>query len=202
MISKLLGVFGFVAFLVGCGSVSPIPSDTFYRFEKVAEGGGAGVDPWSESSIIVSRIRATGIYKDRAIAQLAADGVSLKQSKYNYWNDSPEIMVQQRLFSHAQRLRLAPTVSLENHRDAEFVIGGRLLRLERTVAPSGIAVELLLNVKRAESNEKMLFERRFARQATTDDETPKAAVKLISQSLDDIITQFIEEAGQRVHATP
>ena len=111
------------AVLSGCGSVSPIPSDTFYRFADLSAPS-PQTKAWTNGVIAIERVRASGIYKDRAIAVLNDDGVSLKQSKYHYWNDSPEVLIQQRILEHAMKAAIAPKVSLKVDNQTEYWFGG------------------------------------------------------------------------------
>ena len=68
----------------GCGTMKPIPGDTFYRLKHHdAPASEAGSTPWTQTPLIIERFRASGIYKDRAIVLLQADGVSLTQSHYH-----------------------------------------------------------------------------------------------------------------------
>ena len=203
MISRTFSLAVITALLIGCGSIDPIPQDTFYRLTELSSDGTAAVSPWTEGSVVIKRIRASGIYKDRALAVLKNDGVSLVQSNYHYWNDSPEIMVQRRVFEHAVRSGIASHVSLEMTEDAAYLVTGRLLRFERVDTDgegAGVAVELLLGVTPIGDETGQPFERTLKFSDTTESADINEAVKKIAGGLDSLITQFIAEASSAISA--
>ena len=188
------------AVVSGCGSVSPIPSDTFYRFADLSAPS-PQTKAWTNGVIAIERVRASGIYKDRAIAVLNDDGVSLKQSKYHYWNDSPEVLIQQRILEHAMKAAIAPKVSLKVDNQTEYLVGGRLSRFERLENysdGSGVAIELTLSVRRADSGGEILFEQqqRFI-DAVAGAEIEDAVLSL-STGLDKMISDFLNAATSAV----
>ena len=194
MITRTFSLALITALLIGCGSIEPIPQDTFYRLTELSGEGSARVSPWTEGSVVIKRVRASGIYKDRALAVLKEDGVSLVQSNYHYWNDSPEIMVQRRVFEHAVRSGIAPHVSLEMTEGADYLVSGRLLRFEK-VDTGGVAIELVLAVAPLGDNTGQPFERTLKFSDTTESADMNEAVKKIAGGLDSLITQFLTAAS-------
>ena len=186
--------------LSACGSVSPIPGDTFYRFNDVSIAS-AHDKAWTGGVVAIDRVRASGIYKDRAIAILKEDGVSLIQSKYHYWNDSPEVLIQQRIFEHAIKAAVAPTVSLKVDTQTDYVIGGRLSRFERLEnysGGSGVAIELTLNLRRADDSGEIIFEQQQRFVEASDSAEVRDAVLTLSAGLDKLIAEFFSAASRVV----
>ena len=198
MILKAIFLSFTVIFVVGCGGVAPIPSDTFYRLGKLETQASPNISAWTDRSIVVERIRANGIYKDRALALLKSDGVSLAQSDYHYWNDSPELLVQQRILEQGVRLGIAPNLTLDMVGGAAYVISGRLLRFERVKGADdsfGVAVELVLSVRAAGLNENPLFERNLNFSDAVNSADVSEAVIAISNGLDHLIVEFFSQAS-------
>ena len=199
MITRTFSLALITALLIGCGTIEPIPQDTFYRLTELSGEGSVRLSPWTEGSVVIKRVRASGIYKDRALAVLKADGVSLVQSKYHYWNDSPEIMVQRRIFEHAVRGEIAPHVSLEMTDDADYSVSGRLERFDK-VDNGGVAIELVLAVTPLGDNPGQPFERTLKFSDTTESADINEAVKKIAGGLDSLITQFLTAASGALSA--
>lgn len=203
MIIRAVFTFTLMLLVSACGSMKPIPADTFYRLEKMTDAAAAGVSPWPAKNIVIKRIRANGIYKDRALAMMKSDGVSLVQSKYHYWNESPEIMLQERLYQHVVAHKLAPHVSLEMTEEGAHVISGRLLRFEKVDTGTGagaVAIELLLAVHSQDGEITHTFSQSY--QFSEALQTPEMgeAVKSLSAGLDSLITQFLSQAGPAMKA--
>ena len=101
----------FVGLTSGCGKLKPLPSDTFYRLSAPDNDEGTSkAENWTDGTLYVERFRASGIYKERAIALLEKDGVSIKQSRYHYWHESPELLLQQRMVERLMREQVAARV--------------------------------------------------------------------------------------------
>ncbi|MGR8950132.1 MAG: hypothetical protein ACU84Q_18975 [Gammaproteobacteria bacterium] len=184
--------------LSACGSVSPIPSDTFYRLDDNAANIAKSGRAWTDGGVMIERVRARGIYKDRAIAILKEDGVSLKQSKYHHWNDTPEVLIQHRLLEHAVASGISNKVSVKRDGQTEFIVGGRLLRFERLENYSGepaVAVELALNVRRANVGGDTLFESKQSYVRATKSAEVHEAVRALSAGIDEIIANFFRDAS-------
>ena len=198
MIARFFSLVVATVLTAACGSVAPIPQETFYRLGDLPKEGFSSVIPWTDRSVVIKRIRANGIYKDRALAMLKSDGVSLQQSSYHYWNDSPEILVQQRLYAHAVHNGIAPHVALEMVDDAAYVISGRLLRfekLETSDAGGRVAIELALKLSPVDvDNNNEGFERTLKFSQATSSADINEAVKAIASGLDSLIAQFFTEA--------
>lgn len=194
-----------IALQSACGGLEPMPGDTFYRLKELNTGAvGEKVAPWTEQSLAVERFRANGIYKDRAIALLQDDGVSLNQSKYHYWNDSPEILLQERFVEHALKQGIAGTVTSDISSDAEYVVMGRILRFERTriaSATHAVTIGLDLAVRRARSGREILYQEQLNFTQTMDDGEMPSAINLFSVGLDQLFTQFIEKATLSLSGT-
>lgn len=196
---RLLVLLVMIVVQAGCGRMEPVPGDTFYRLKKTDSSSiGENNNPWTENALVIERFRATGIYKDRAIALLREDGVSLTQSKYHYWNDSPELLLQERFLEHAVEQRLANSVALNSATSAEFIVSGRILRFERVTIdnePDEVAIQLEISIRRAKATREVLFREQFNfGQVMTGDSMPDA-VALFSRGIEQVFSQFITKAG-------
>ena len=203
MIFRSISVLSLVLACASCGRVAPLPSDTFYRLADIGIEYPSAVGRWTEYSVVINRIRASGIYKDRALARLKTDGVSLVQSNYDYWNDSPEIMVQQRIFAHAIQKNIAPRVSLNAVDNAAYQINGRLMRFEAIELSDGglgVAVELTLSVQSLDGDSKFAFENTLKYSQNLQSTDINVAVKAISLGLDTLIARFLNEASEALAA--
>lgn len=185
--------------LLACSSLDPVPADTFYRFKNISQFvSKEKLTAWTKATLQVERLRAAGIYKDRAIVLMQPDGVSLRQSKYHYWNDSPEIMLQQRILAHARGYGLASIITGDNASVADIVIGGHVLRFERILEDAGnssaVAIELELNVRTAEGD--TVVQDLFKFEQTLSSTETAAAIEAISDGVDKLIEQFLLRADR------
>ena len=197
MIARFFSLVVVTILMVACGGVAPIPQETFYRLGDLPDERLPDISPWTDRSVVIQRIRASGIYKDRALAMLKSDGVSLRQSSYHYWNDSPEILVQQRLYAHAVRNGIAPHVTLEMVEGAAYVISGRLLRFERVETRdtgARVVIELALKLSPVDADNNKRHERTLKFSQATASTDVNEAVKVMANGLDSLIARFFAEA--------
>jgi ABC-type uncharacterized transport system auxiliary subunit len=115
--------------LAACGTVAPLPSDTFYRLTVPAPPPLAR--PWCAGSIEVEPLQAGGLLKDRAIVEADSGGVALRQLPYHFWVDSPEHLIAHELVAYLRALGAAPIVLAGQAQGAAYEIRGRVLRFER-----------------------------------------------------------------------
>jgi ABC-type uncharacterized transport system auxiliary subunit len=206
MILRYLLLFLAILLHTGCGGLEPIPGDTFYRLKQINISSiNENRASWTEKGLAVERFHAIGVYKDRAIALLQDDGVSLKQSKYHYWNDSPEILLQERFVEHALKHKVAAAVMLDITADAEYVVTGRILRFERIKTAGGadaVTIRLDMAIRRAKRNREILLQERLSFTEEMNGGEMSEAINLFSVGIDQLLTQFIEKASISLNGSP
>ncbi|MBI4696660.1 MAG: membrane integrity-associated transporter subunit PqiC [Gammaproteobacteria bacterium] len=122
-------LFALVLSLAACGTIAPIPTDTFYRLTVPAPRPLA--KPWCAGPIEVESLQAGGLLKDRAIVEADSRGVALRQLPYHFWVDSPEHLIAHELVAYLRALRAAPIVLAGQAESAAYEVRGRVLRFER-----------------------------------------------------------------------
>ncbi len=189
-----------------CGTMEPIPGDTFYRLKQDSSPNpSSSTAPWTSNTLVVERFRANGIYKDRAIAMLQQDEVSLTQSKYHYWNDSPEILLQERFLEFARSHKLATHVALDTSNNADYVVTGRILRFERVKSGDAsyeVSIHLELGVRRASGGRELVFRDDFTFQEAVPGEQIPDAVALFSRGTEQLFSQFVSKVGTVISHLP
>lgn len=200
---KRLVPIGLLALLAaGCGSVEPIPSDTFYRLET------QGVPerlarPWTTDPIAVVSLRANGLLKERAFVESDEAGVTLRQLRYQYWLDTPEQLLKDELVAYLRKVGAASIVLDEGEPAAAFEIGGRILRFERTKGAQGTRAEIALElVLRDRRHAKVLLAKEYTRSADVPADTVGAAVAAMAAGVRGIFGDFTADADRLLSSPP
>jgi ABC-type uncharacterized transport system auxiliary subunit len=181
--------------VAGCQSVPPAPTDRYYRLADAAAGPIAARQ-WTGGSIEIRELRADGPYLDRPIL-FTHEGqtTQLEAYSYAYWIYAPPRLIQQHMIGRFRESRLAPTI-VEDDRgpDPAFVISGRIMRFEQTLAPGGAHadVELELEISSAGQGRPLLRKTYRAVEPATD-KSMDAFVQSMERALDRIYAAFSKD---------
>ncbi len=181
--------------LTACGSMKPLPSDTFYRLNvppaQPAE------QAWPTVPVRVAKFAASGVHRERPIAYAGADSVVVGQHRYDLWIDSPERMLQNELVRYLRDARVASVVTGSSVSGAAIEVRGRIDRMDNIVAPGepGVVVELHLELVLRGQRDAVVFARAYRESRTPVDSTMTAVASAMSGAVGAIFARFTADAG-------
>lgn len=153
-------LFALVATLwLGCAS-SPAPRDQFYRLTVAAPT--ARPVPALSGALEVDRMRVEAVAQGRRMLYREASRPNaINQHSYHYWTDAPGVMLQDLLAHYLRAAGVARSVVTPGIRvDSDFVLKGRVVRLERQVGGGSarVVVELRFSLISASGRQVLLDE--------------------------------------------
>lgn len=179
-----------LALAAGCAKAPPVPSDRFYRLPDPPAM--APAPPLSEGVILVRPFTSDGLHNERPILYgEGTDALTLQQYSYHYWVEAPPRLLQNQLVSFLRAQAAAPMVLTDVGVDAELILSGRIIRLERHLADGGsrAAVALELRADRARDPQPVLL-REYRAEVPLGEETVAATVAAVDRGLNDIFGEF------------
>jgi ABC-type uncharacterized transport system auxiliary subunit len=183
------------ATLAGCGSAQPAPTDRYYRLVDVPAQA-LVLQQWTSATIEIQELRADGPYLERAIVFTdAAHPTHLEQYNYHHWTYAPAYLIQQHMVQRFRASHLAPTVTDDdNGPRPSFVISGRIVRFEESLAAAGprAEVELELEVTRPGQAAPLLSKTYSSTQVAGSD-SMDAFVLAMGQALEQIYAAFSKD---------
>lgn len=186
-----------VAAVLGACAQPPVPQDRFYRLQ-VAAPDKALAALRLDGMLEVDRFAADGLFAGRPIVHSDA-GRSHEVTEYNYhfWTEPPPSMLRDQLVEYLRAAGVARTVVTPEMRvEPDFVLAGKIKRLEQIVgAPPRAAVSLELGLRRDATGELLLL-RTYAEVVTAGAPTVSAAVLAVNEALARIYAKFIADLSR------
>lgn len=141
----VLSIVTLLTGLNGCGSMEPLPSDTFYRLKiDVPVAASSSSQQWTNKTVRVAKFRGSGVHRERAIAYSETDQVVVKQHRYHLWIDSPERMLQNELVSYLRAARVASAISSSSVNNEGLEIQAQIRQMDHVIATDGAGVVVAL----------------------------------------------------------
>ncbi len=173
-----------------CGGGS-FPPDRYYRLE--ASPPRAPLEtPRFAGSLRVAPLRADGLTRGTALLQSdAARPSEVARDPYRHWVDSPTAMLQRAITDFLRQARVADVVlPADTSAPADWLVSGRILRLERVVSADGSAalVEVELDVARGSPREPV-FHARYREQRPGS----RDGVAGLNEALDAVLRRFLAD---------
>jgi ABC-type uncharacterized transport system auxiliary subunit len=171
------------------------PPDRHYRLEAPDPPElGAPVFP---GTLAVERLRGDGLVDQRPLVYRTGEASSeLRQHAYSLWVDAPTAMLQREIAAWLRRAGAAEHVATaELLAGADFVLTGRLVRLERVLG-DGASVDLELELAVARGRHGALVQHgvyRAGRRAASRD--VEASVDALQSALGEVLQRFLDDAA-------
>jgi ABC-type uncharacterized transport system auxiliary subunit len=132
-ITRLAATISISLVLAACMTSPPAPTDTYYRLQP-GETAEPEV-PRLPMSLHVQRFTADGLLRERAMLYSDDNGHRvLKQHVYHYWLDNPARLLHD---YWAAQLQGSDLVQTGQSSATDYVLRGRLRRMERLLSPAG-----------------------------------------------------------------
>ena len=156
--------------------------------------------PWTGGSIEVRELRADGPYLDRPILFThQGQTTQVEAYSYAYWIYAPPRLIQQHMIRRFRASRLAPTI-VEDDRgpDPAFVVSGRIVRFEQTLAPGGAQADVELELEMASAGQgRPLLRKTYRATEPAADRSMDAFVQSMGRALDRIYAAFAKDLMAR-----
>lgn len=185
------------ALWLGCAS-SPAPRDHFYRLE-VAPPAAQGA-PALPGALEVDRPRVEAVAQGRRMLYREASrpGV-IHQHSYHFWTDPPGVMVQDLLIGYLRASGVARSVVAPGvHVESDFLLKGRVVRLERQVGGGTARVVVELEFTLLGTNgRRVLLDESYREERSVASESVEAAVVASEDALGAIFGRLLADIPRR-----
>ncbi len=181
---------------LACSSPGPARRDQFYRLE-LGPPCGTLASPAFPGTLVVERLRADGLTGRRAIVYRPdAASPELRHYAYYRWVEPPPQALQHGLADHLRAAGAAQQVVTPQMRaEADFVLNGRIVRLERVLEGGpGVVAELELGVMRA-SDRRVLLQQRYREEQAVNGSTMDPAVRAWGEAVGRILDRFVADSA-------
>lgn len=185
-----------VAIGLSACSQPPVPRDQFYRLGATVPSRALDPSPLN-GTLTVERLRGEGLISQRPILfATRAQPNRIEQHNYQYWFESPPLMLRDALIDYLRAANLASVVvSDQDRREGGCELTGALRRLEHVTTggePSVAVVEMELMLRRVADNTTLLH-RTYKAEQTAADLTMDATVNAFDQALGALYARLVEE---------
>jgi len=173
--------------VLGACTQPEVPQDKFYRLE-VGAPEKVFSTPRFQGMLEVERLSADGLTAGRPIVYSRSDRPrELQEYHYHFWTEPPPLMLRDQLVTYLRGAKVASAiVTRETRVDADYVLTGKVNRLERVIGASpGAAkavVELELGVRQV-SGKRLLFLDTYRVETAVVGDTVSAAVDAMNEGL-------------------
>ena len=186
-----------VGVLAACGSADPVPEDQFYRLRAVLSS-----PPLSKAlfpgTLEIDRFVADGLTAGRPIVYSeAGKPFQVKEYHYHFWTQPPTVMLRDELVSYLRAAKISNTVVTPEMRvPADYVLTGKIIRLERIIGtPPKAVLELELSLRKATGG-KLLFLETYRIEKPSDGSSVGAAVVSLNAALTAIYAKFVDDLSK------
>ena len=182
--------------VMGCAQ-PPLPQDIFYRL-AVAEPDQHLENPHLNGTLEVVRFLADGLTAGRPIVYSdSGEPNALFEYHYHFWVEAPTLLLRDALVAYLRAAGVAKAVVTPELRvDPDFVLAGKIHRLERVVgAERGTVVALELSLRET-GTDRLLFLETYRLRLALADDSVAGAVNSINQALSEIFADFTADLSR------
>jgi cholesterol transport system auxiliary component len=183
--------------LAACGSAPPVPEDQFYRLRVTpAPSPGQKLLP---GTVEIDRFVADGLTAGRPIVYSeSGKPYQVREYHYHFWTQPPTVMLRDELVAFLRAAKVADAVVTPEMRvPADFVLTGKISRLEKVVGePPKAVLEMELAVRKAAGG-KLVFLDTYRIESTSDGAGVDDTVNALNQALATIYRKFLSDLAKR-----
>lgn len=184
--------------VVGLSACSqpPVPRDQFYRLGSTLPPRALEPAPLA-GTLTVERLRGEGLISQRPILFATREQPNrIEQHNYQYWFESPPLMLRDALIDYLRAANAASTVvGDQDRREGGCELTGALRRLEHVTTggePSVAVIEIELILRRVSGN-SIVLHRTYRAEQTALDMTMDSTVSAFDEALGALFARFVNE---------
>lgn len=185
----------------GCAG-GPTPRTHYYRV--FTEAPAARAVPYFDGVLAVERLGASGLLQTRPILKSdAAAPTLISQYDYHSWTEAPPVMLQRQLTDYLRSANVARAVVTPEQRvEPDYVVSGRVRRLEHVNAPDGarVALEVELELSRHRDGE-LLWQGSYRTERPATGPDVQRAVESLGSAVGEVYARFVGDITARPQAS-
>lgn len=185
--------------VAACGSAPPVPEDQFYRLKAVRAESAAPAKLLFPGTVEIDRFVADGVTAGRPIVYSeAGKPYQVKEYHYHFWTQPPTVMLRDELVSYLRAAKIAKAVVTPEMRvNADYVLTGKIIRLEKVVGtPAKAVLEIELGVRKATGG-GLVFLETYRIEAASDGPGVDDAVHALNGALSTVYEKFVSDISKR-----
>lgn len=199
MTKRLATVLALAALtLVGACAQPEVPEDNFYRL-RVEPPRSAAPSPRFKGTIEIERFAADGLTAGRPIVYSeSGESYRLREYHYHFWTEPPTVMLRDQLVMYLRGAGVAEAVVTPEMRvEPQYVLTGKIKRLEKIAGPKPMAVlELELGLREAGSG-KLVFLDAYLIEKEAENDSVDAAVRALNRALAEAYARFTASVARQ-----
>ena len=197
MYPRLLGLVLAMAATLGACAQPPLPEDHFYRL-GVATSPAPLAQPPLPGVLEVERFVADGLTAGRSIVYSeSGQPHALHEYHYHFWVEPPTVLLRDQLVAQLRAAKVARAVVTPEMRvDPDYVLAGKIKRLERVVGTKPQAVVELEIAVRQTGGDRLAFLQTYRVEEAVAADSVAAAVAAINKALGAIYTKFTADLSR------
>lgn len=195
--NKLVLSLAFVSAVAACGAPPPVPADNFYRLQLTGLAAPAEASKLS-GTLEVERLAADGLTAARPIVYSdSAKPHELREYHYHFWTEPPTVMLRDQMVAYLRKAKAADTVvTPEMRARPDYVLAGKIHRLERIVGTdAGAVIELELGLREAKTD-KLLFVETYSERANGATESVGDTVGALNKAMAKVFARFVADLSK------
>jgi len=192
--TRLLAAVLLTVSIAGCAAQPPVPEDKYYRLQAVMAQAPLAT-PKLPGVLEIERFSADGVVAGRPIVYSEqADRNQLLAYHYHFWTQPPTIMLRDELAAYLRKANYAKSVVTPEMRiNPDYVLTGRIVRLERVLGePNETVVELEIALRHA-GDGKLLFLKTYRKETRQAGRTVPDAVRAFNEALNIIYSDLLAD---------
>ncbi|MSR13898.1 MAG: hypothetical protein EXR86_04900 [Gammaproteobacteria bacterium] len=180
--------------LAGCGSVEPLPEEVFLRLNLPTSNGASAAPRWTSGELRVAPVKASGLYRERALAFSKDGGTSLQLHRYLLWLDTPSEMVQQTLVEFLQARGVAPQVVTTQSPATALELAATVTKYEQLIAGQASVMQAEIAFQLREPGGESLFVKAYRAEEVSPDDSPATLATVMARVIANVYSQFANDA--------
>jgi cholesterol transport system auxiliary component len=191
---RTFGALLLMVSLVAACAQPEVPEDRFYRLSLPAPEKTLAKPPL-DGTLEIERFVADGLTAGRPIVYSKAETPNqVHEYHYDFWTEPPTIMLRDQLVAYLRVAGVATKIVTPDLRaDPEFVLTGRIKRMEQVLgSPTGAVVELELALRRT-SDATVMFVETYRIEAKAKSDKVAAAVTAINGAVAEIYAKCAKD---------
>jgi len=183
--------------LVAACAQPPLPKDHFYRLQ-VAAPSIVMAAPRLDGTLEIGRFIADGLTAGRPIVYSSEGNTQeLQEYSYHFWTETPTVMLRDALVDYLRQAKAAKAIVTPEMRvPANFVISGKIRRLEQVIGtPTRGLVKLELALRQTKGD-KLLFLNTYEVKVEATNNSVSAAISAVNKAVSRVFAKYVDDISK------